>query len=639
MAVRHGLASEYDVVVYGATPAGISAALAAGRAGDRVILVEPGNRIGGRLGQGVAHPGFTSFEARSGLYLEFSRRVAAHYAIQFGLDSPQVRACQRGSLGEPGVNLAVLEGLLAEVPAIEVRRLWSLEALKCSTNAPQEQPDPDRSAEVAVFVDDSGNRHTLAAHYFIDATYEGDLLAAAKVPYRIGREARTEFSESLAPETSDDQLQAIHFQPVLTKDPANRLPVPPPKGYQRKEFIPILGLLKEARIKHPFGTGPEAAFQTGPVPLPNGKQVLTDAPEGLLRLSLPGTQAGWADGDGGVAIRNGVERDTLVAPFSRLGLSLPRERIRKEHRAWVLGLLFFLQTDSAVPAAFRTEFAAWGLPADEFRDSVHFPEQPLVREARRMIGSRVFTQRDTERAENDVRSVFSQESVAVSDASLSSHLTHLDGSRLGGKVSGGFSVPVPPVQIPAGIMLPRHVDNLLVACAVGSSHVGFGMVNHEPVWMALGEAAGHIAHLANVRKRSVHRVSLAAVQRRLHTTGAATLYVSDVPPGHPDFEAVQWWGSIGGFHGLKSPPEDGQNRNVRGAPLPLDDGAPFFKAFPSHGASPEAVLDTQLGARWALVAQAAGVESGRLPRPDGMLTRGAWIRAAYKVALELPPER
>ncbi len=639
MAVHPAMASEYDVLVYGATPAGISAALAAGRAGNRVLLVEPGTRLGGRLSQGIAHPGFTSFEARSGLYLEFCRRVSAHYAHAFGGKSAQLRACQQGSLGEPGVNLAVLEQMLAEVPAVEIRRLWSLEALKCSTNAPQDQPDPDRSAEVAVFVDDSGTKHTLAAHYFIDATYEGDLLAAAKVPYRVGREAQTEFSESLAPEKADDAMQAIYFQPVLTNEPGNRLPVPAPERYQRKEFVPILGLLKEGRIRHPFGTGPDAAFQTGTAPLPNHKLVLTDGFEGLVRLSLPGTQAGWADGDGGVAIRGGVERDTLVAPFSRLGLSIPRDRIRTEHRNWTLGLLFFLQTDSAVPAAFRTELAGWGFPADEFRDSVHFPEQPVVREARRMVGFRVFTQRDTECGENDARSVFSQQSVAVSDASLSSHFTQLDGSRFGGRVSGGFSVVVPPVQIPAGVLFPRHVDNLLVACAVGASHVGFGMVNHESVWMSLGEAAGHIAHLANTRKRSIHRVSIAAVQRRLHATGSATLYVSDVPPGHPQFEAVQWWGSVGGFHGLEHAPQEGKNRGIRGAALSAQGGGLFFEAFPGHAARTETVLDAGLAGRWALVAQASGIESGKLPRPDGSLTRGAWILSAYKLALELPVDR
>jgi hypothetical protein len=365
--------------------------------------------------------------------------------------------------------------------------------------------------------------------------------------------------------------------------------------------------------------------------LPNNKQVLTDSIHGLVRLSLPGANSAWPDGDGGVAIRNGIERETLVAPFSRLGLAMPRERIRNEHRRWTLGLLFFLQNDAAVPASFRAECATWGLPADEFRDTVHFPEQPVVSEARRMVARRIFTQQDTGPAENDVRSVFSRESIALSDSPLCSQLTHIEGSSLVGRGSGGFEVWGPPVQIPMGVLLPRHVDNLIVTCAVGASHVGVCALHSEPVRMALGEAAGHVAFLANAAKRSIHRVHASTVQRRLHAEGSATLYLSDVPPGHPDFQAFQWWGSIGGFHGLEA-----RSTSLRGAPLPDGAGAPFFEAFPGHAAEPDSALPTELAKRWALIAQAAGIDASQLRNAEASRTRADWIRAAYQIFLKMP---
>ncbi|MEI6873154.1 MAG: FAD-dependent oxidoreductase, partial [Verrucomicrobiota bacterium] len=208
-------AEDIDLLVYGATPAGIAAALAAGRDGARVLLVEPRARIGGMLTNGLSHADFRTFESLSGLYLDFSHRVEAFYEKQYGRESPQFKECLRGTNAEPKVNLAVLEEMLAEVPSVKVQRSWELENLRCSGSASTNGTNA-RSLEMALFLDAEHQRHTIAAHYFVDATYEGDLMAAAEIPYKVGREGRVESGEPAAPPTADDQIQAYNFRMIMT---------------------------------------------------------------------------------------------------------------------------------------------------------------------------------------------------------------------------------------------------------------------------------------------------------------------------------------------------------------------------------------------------------------------------------------
>ena len=204
------LAQEFDVVIYGATPAGVAAAVASATDGEKVLLVEPTTRIGGMLTNGLSHADFRTFEGLTGAYLDFTRRVEAHYREEFGGEAAKVSF--RGTHAEPKVNLALLEKMLAAQPKITVRRGWALEGVKCSSDGGMgERPVSVRTVEVALFTDGEGNKHPTPARFFIDATYEGDLMAAAGVPYRVGREGKKEFGESLAPEESDAQLQGYNL--------------------------------------------------------------------------------------------------------------------------------------------------------------------------------------------------------------------------------------------------------------------------------------------------------------------------------------------------------------------------------------------------------------------------------------------
>lgn len=613
-------AQDYDVLVYGATPAGIAAAVAAADDGERVLLIEPTRRIGGLVTNGLSHPDFRTFEGLTGAFLDFSKQVEAYYRKKYGPDSQQVKDCFRGTQAEPKVNLMIFEKMIATRPKIVLKKEWSLEGVKSSSNGDGEVAATWRAVEIALFSDADGAYHSIAAHYFIDATYEGDLMAASRVACRVGREAGEEYAETLAPDLPDDQLQAYNFRLCITNDPKNRAPIVEPPGYLRKHFTGILPLLNSGTIKGVFGNG-SAYLMKAQGPLPNSKADVNDQSRGPIRLSLPGENDGWPEGESGFAAR--VVQSGAVAPFSKTGLRQSRDRVYDEHLLWNVGLIYFLQNDEEVPATLREEAKLWGWCKDEFVDSNHLPQQLYVREARRMVGQYVFTEKDTDCAPGDARAVLRKDAIAMGDYGPNCHGTSHEGSRFDGQHTGEFYKRVAPYQIPYGVMLPKNMENLLVPVAASSSHVGFCALRLEPIWMSLGEAAGHAAHLARSKKGSIHNVSVPKLQALLHAKGAATIYVSDVPVGHPDFAAVQWWGDAGGLHGLNPTPEQpGQRgKNIWGQ---------YYEAFPSHAAELDKPLDAELQGKWQKLAGELGIDASAIKLPAGApATRGAWLRAAW----------
>ena len=607
-------AEPHDVIVYGGTPAGIAAALAAAEAGEEVLLVEPYSWVGGLMTNGLTHADFRTFEGLTGAFLKVAQRVEAHYRETYGADSVQVKESLRGTQAEPKVNRLVFEKMLAEQPRITVRTGWALDAVKCSAD------EKTRTVEIVVFVDAQNEHHAETARTFIDATYEGDLMAAVGVPYRVGREAGEEYGESLAPDDADAQLQAYNFRFTMTRDPALRVPVTMPPSYDRAMFEGLVPLIERGKIERAFGYPSKCLVKATLPPLPNGKFDINDVSRGLVRLSLPGENDAWPYGASGLAAR---EISGVTAPFSRTGLRQTRQRIFAGHLLWNVGLLYFAQNDEAVPAKFREEAREYGWCRDEFLENGHLPEQLYVREARRMVGLHVYSEKDTAHAPGDARAVLHRDAIAMGDYGPNCHGTAHEGSRFGGKHTGEFYKAVSPYQIPYGVLLPKDVENLLVPGAMSASHVGFCALRLEPIWMSLGEAAGHAAHLAHADKVPLARVSVPKIQSRLHTTGAATIYVSDVPPGHPDFAAVQWWAAAGGLHGLAPMPEKpGQRgKNLVGQ---------YFEAFPNHAAALDEVLDAPLAERWRKLATDLGIAAEKLPASGPPITRGAWLRAAWR---------
>ncbi len=561
------LQEKVDVLVYGATPAGIAASIAAAKGGRDVLLVEPTGRVGGMVTNGLSHADFRTFEGLTGAFLDFTRRVQARYG--------KPEASFRGTHAEPVINLAVFEDMLAEHPRVRVKRRHVLGGVLRS--GPR-------------IVSASFGTSSVEAAIFIDATYEGDLLAAAGVPFRVGREARSEYAESLAPDIADRQLQGYNFRLVMTKEPANRVaPIAPP-GYRREDFLDVLPLFASGRLKTVFGTTPTAIYKAQMPPLPNGKYDVNDMSHGPVRLSIPPANAAWPEPEA-------------------------RKAIYAEHLRHDTGLLYFLQTDAAVPERIRDEARAWGWCADEFTENGHLPEQLYVREARRMVGMRVFTERDTDPAPGDARAVFQPDAIAMGDYGPNCHGTAHEGPLFGGKHTGEFYKPVAPYQVPYGVIVPKEVENLLVPVACSASHVGFCALRLEPIWTSLGQAAGWAAHLSILDGLPVQKLSPAKIQARLHADGAATAYVSDVLPGAPEFAAVQRWAAAGGLHGLHPPlAKPGQ----RGAHLT----GQYFEAFSGHAAELDRPVEDSQLKRWAELARSLGGKSeGAVTRRDFILGR------------------
>lgn len=596
-----------DVLVYGGTPGGIAAAIAASRDGARVMLVEPTRHVGGLVTSGLSHTDFRTYEGLNGLFLDFARRVEAHYRQADGAQSEQVRACRRGTQAEPHVNERVFEQMLAEQPSLTVCKGLGLASVQLGGTT-----DTRRSITRVGFTSADGRtREEFAARVFIDATYEGDLMARAGVAYRVGREGRGEYQETLAPEQVDSQLQAYNFRLIMTRDPALRVAVEQPEGYRREDFAAILPLLGgeggDGRIGAIFGYPTGCVFKAQLPALPNGKYDINDVSGGAVRLSLPGENRDWPEGD-----------------------AAARARVFAAHLRSSVGLLWFLQNDPEVPAKLRDEARAWGWCNDEFTDNGHLPRQLYVREARRMVGARVFTERDTDAAPGDARSVFQSDGIAMGDYGPNCHGTAHEGPRFGGRHTGEFYKRVAPYQVPYGVLVPRERDNLLVPVACSASHVGFCALRLEPIWMALGQAAGVAARVAlggqGQGPIAVDAVPVPRVQHLLHAEGAATIYVADVPPGAPQFAAVQWLGARGGLHGLAPagtvPGQRGQN--IEGQ---------YYAAFPGHAFEPDRPVDDALLRRWiAPLDEVVAAEARRTLAADGRLTRGEAAARLFALA-------
>lgn len=578
-----------DICIYGATPGGIAAAVAAGEAGCRVVLIEPTMRIGGLVTCGLSHTDFHSLESLSGAYLEFSRRVKAHYVQVYGSDSEQAKACFEGTFGEPKVNLAVFEGMLAEQKSVQIHKGWG---------ELREVEAKERQIVSITLKKSAGEVLKVSAKAFIDGSYEGDLMARAGVTFHVGREGRAEYGESLAPEQADKQLQAYNFRFCATNEPANRAPISAPAGYDREEFAGVLPILESGAIDKVFGYPGRCIVKAQTPALPNHKYDINDVSRSIVRLSMPARNLDWPEGD-----------------------AAARQRIFDEHLRYNVGLLYFLQNDPAVPAQFREPAREYGWCKDEFVETNHLPPQLYVREARRMMGQYVYTQKDSEHAAGDARAVLQRDAIAMGDYGNNCHGTDHEGPRFGGQHKGEFYNPVPPYQIPYGVLAPKAGEcrNLLVPVAASSSHVGFCALRLEPIWMVMGQAAGDAAAMAVRESCAVQEIDVRALQAKLIASKSALIYVSDVLPGHPAFAAVQWWGAAGGLHGLQPMPKKAGQRgkNLHGQ---------YYAANPGHEAELSKPLDAPTRQRWLELAKGLGINQTAL---ENAPTRGDFIRAAF----------
>ena len=513
-----------DVVVWGATPAGITAAVGAAREGARVALVEPADFVGGVMSGGLSFSDSNQTDRRVmlGLFEEIHLRIERHYH-ELGVVLPY-RVAEKDHTPwtyEPHVAEKVFNELLEEA-GVNVFLEEELESV-----------DLRDGRIVAVIT--PGQR--FEANVFIDASYEGDLMARSGVNWTIGREGRQQYGERYAgrqtpkppgigvdprdeqghllplltaehagEETAgDDRVMVYSFRLCLTKDPANRIPLTQPPNYDPAKYE----LVRRFVTAHP-----PRRLLFDPYPLPGNKFDGNNSIGGQISIGLVGGSNRWCEAS-----------------------SAERKEIWEEHRDYTQGLLWFMASDPAMPEALREEMQSYGYARDEFPRHGHFSPALYVREGRRMIGRYVLTERDI------LHQVSKPDSIGVGSFPIDSHdvqrVVTADGD---GFLNEGTIFPVrtdgrrhgQPHQLPYRAITPLEQEcrNLLVPVTLSSSHVAFSSVRVEPTWMVLGHSAGVAAALASQRNEAVQTLPYELLRERLLAQGQALdpLPLSELPP-------------------------------------------------------------------------------------------------------------
>ncbi len=485
----------HTVVVYGATPGGISAAVAAARQGAEVILIEQTRHVGGMntSGIGTAETEHMIEETISGIPLEVYTRIGKFYGSNkpaFYFESHVAEKIFLDMLGEQHVSIIY-----------------------------QAYADKVNKKENAIKSIVLSNGKTITGDVFIDATYEGDLMARAGVSYTYGRESRSQYNEPLAGIRLLDKPIDVspyddngHLLPgfveaknltngeaskriinynfrVMMSTNADKVPFPAPLHYDPNRFITLKRLLTvQPNMKL---TDIIDIYSWN---YPPGKYETNNKQNAVISLGLFGGNTGYPDAD-----------------YQK------RKQIYQDHKDWTLGLLYFLQHDPSVPKPLRDEADRYGLAPDEFKDNGNFPYYLYVREARRMTGSYVQTQRDIfdEPKKPDAIALGSHfvdchhvQKVAISKTQ------YINEGRIWVKVEQ-------PYEISYRIITPKQKEctNLLVPVCASASHVGFCSLRVEVTWMQLGQAAGVAAAVAAKNKKPVQEIDVKQLQETLKNGG------------------------------------------------------------------------------------------------------------------------
>jgi hypothetical protein len=496
-------AADYDLVVYGGTASGVITAVTAAREGLRVVLLEPGKHVGGMAASGLSRTDFGQKRVIGGYALEFYKRVGRKYQTErFGNELAWYY--------EPHVGEQVFREMLTEA-RVELR---FEERLLADGGV---QTEGTRIGMVTT------NHGSYSAKMFADCSYEGDLMAQSHVSYTWGRESAAQYGEPLAgvrertpfhqflvpvsaygpdkkllPEVgtgpkggtgqADRKVQAYNFRVILTDDLANQIPFQKPSNYDPGRYA-LLGRLLKAK-----GGVPRMSDVLSVLEIPNHKADVNN--NGAFSTDYIG--ASWRYPEGSYALR---------------------EKIWLAHQEYTRGLLYYLAQDQQVPDSLRSQMRKWGLPKDEFQDSGYWPWQLYVREARRMVGDFVMTQKDlqTELAKTDVVGMGSYNS----DSHNVQRFARADGNA---ENEGDMQVAVKPYQIPYRVITPKKSEavNLLVPVCFSASHVAYSSLRMEPQYMILGQVAGIAASMAMRENLAVQDISVGRLQEKLKAQGAVT---------------------------------------------------------------------------------------------------------------------
>lgn len=513
---------EWDVVVYGASSAGIIAAVESANRGRSVIIVEPSNHIGGLtsggLGQtdiGVEGEG----GAIGGLSLDFYKKIRQHYTDdqswkyqtwdEYMNRSTRLKPNSEGMFGfEPGVARSIYEGMLRESGIQVVLK----DRIRLDGSGVEK-----RGGKIMAMVTESGNVYR--GKVFLDATYESDLMAMAGVSYTVGREGNDKYDENLngvqttrshnhvfknnvdpyiKPGQShsgvlpgidptgpgdefsgDHRVQAYCYRMCITDVPENRIPIEKPEGYDELRYELLFRNFEAGDDRFPWINSP----------MPNRKTDINN--RWAVSTNNIGMNYDYPDGD----------HET-------------RDRILEDHKIYQQGHMWAMANHPRVPEKFRTEYSKWGLAADEYPDHGNWTPQIYVREARRMIGEYVMTEHDCR------RSRIAPDSIGLGSYNMDSHNVQRYITPEGFVQNEGnleYS-PGGPYAISYRSLTPKKHEctNLLVCCnGISASHISFGSIRMEPVFMILGQSSAVAADIALNQNGIVQEVPYTELRKQL----------------------------------------------------------------------------------------------------------------------------
>lgn len=525
--------NERDFVIYGGTSAAVIAAVQAKKMGKSVVIVSPDKHLGGLSSGGLGWTDSGNKAVIGGLARDFYHRVWQEYQKpeswkwqkreeygDKGQGSPAVDGDSRTMwIFEPSVAERIFENYITEFD-IEVHRDEWL-------NREKGVEIKDGSIRSITTLSEKNYRGKI----FFDATYEGDLLAAAGISYHVGREANAEYDEEwngvqtgvlhhrhhfgavkelISPYRvpgdpqsgvlaristeppgvkgeGDKRIQAYCFRMCLTNDPANRIPFPKPEGYDPNQYELLLRI---------FQTGWRETFAKFD-PIPNHKTDTNN--HGPFSTDNIGRNYDYPDG-------SYQQRREIIA----------------EHETYQKGWLYFIANDPRVPKDVQEEMRTWGLAKDEFVDNDHWPHQLYIREARRMIGAYVMTENELRKRRPTPDSV-GMGSYTIDSHNVQRYITPEGYVQNEGDI--GVST-LGPYQIAYGSLVPKKQEctNLMVPVCVSSTHIAFGSIRMEPVFMILGQSAATAAAIALDTGIAVQDVPYDSLSERLLADGQVLHY-------------------------------------------------------------------------------------------------------------------
>lgn len=521
-----------DLVVYGSSPAAVTAAIKATDMGLKPIIVAPAQHIGGLSVSGLGFTDSGNTSAIGGLARDFYRRVYQAYQKPEAWQWQKLSDFKEGGQGTKAINheektMWTFEPHIAEQVFID----WMAERkveVRRGEFLDREKGVAKKDGRIVSIATLSGNVYS--GKYFIDATYEGDLMAAAGVPYRVGREDCAEFGEhwngnqvgvlhhrhhfrdwkispykvpgdpssGLCAEVDadgpgvrgkgDKRVQAYCYRLCMTDDPRNRIPFSKPEGYDPARYTLL------ARC---YAKGYDETFWKFDR-IANHKTDTNN--HGPMNADWLGGSYEWPE-----------------ATYAR------REELAKAHRDYQMGLYYFLANDPSIPEKVRTEMSKWGLAKDEFVENGGWPYEIYIREGRRMVGEYTMTEHDCLGDPRHPAQGKAYGSIGMGSYSLDSHNVRRYVTAEGYvQNEGDIGVkPKTPYGVDYGSIVPRKADceNLLVPVALSATHTAFGSIRMEPVFMLLGESAATAAAFAAKDGRAVQDVDYGALSARLRADG------------------------------------------------------------------------------------------------------------------------